>query len=108
VRFHGAVGYADRSVETSPGVWEEVMTEISYTGDVIRNLGRMESNLATLNDDVTLANAISVMADAYAYENFSKVRYVNWNGANWRVNSVEIQKPRLILTIGEVWNGNTA
>jgi hypothetical protein len=107
VRFHGAVGYADHNEETSPGVWQEVMTEISYTGDVIRNSGRLESNLATLNEDVTLANAFSIMADAYAYENFEKMRYLNWNGSNWRINSVEIQRPRLILTTGGLWNGNT-
>jgi len=107
MRFHGAVGYAN-SEETAPGVWTDVITEFEYTGDVVRNTGRLESNLATLNEDVSFSNAFSIVADAYAYENFEKMRYLNWNGSNWRVNSVEIQRPRLILTIGGLWNGNTA
>lgn len=110
MRFYGAVGYAT-DAETSPGVWTENITEKNYYGDVIRSARRLETaslSSATLNDDVTLENSFSILADAYAYENFTKMRYVSWNGSNWTITNVEVRRPRLILTIGDLWNGNTA
>jgi hypothetical protein len=106
MRFSGAVGYAE-STETAPGVWSDVITEREYQGDVIRSSRRLEST-TTLNDDVTIENSFSILADAYAYENLIKMRYVSWNGFNWTVTNVEVRRPRLILTVGDVWNGNKA
>ncbi len=108
MRFHGAVGYATES-ETAPGVWTEVMTEYTYSGDVIRDSRRLESSSPTeLNSDITLGNSFSIIADAYAHGNFEKMRYVHWNGSHWKITNVEVRHPRLILTIGDLWNGNTA
>lgn len=109
MRFHGTVGYGADS-ETSPGVWQEVITEVEYFGDVIRSARRLENSSASpvLNSRIVLDNSFSIMADAYAYENYANMKYVSWNGSNWTVTSVEIRRPRLILTIGELWNGNTA
>lgn len=103
MRFYGAVGYAEPA-ETAPGVWEDVITEHMYYGDVIRSARRLEST-TTLNDDVTIENSISILADAFAYVNFSKMRYVSWNGEHWTVTNVEVRRPRLILTMGDLWNG---
>lgn len=110
MRFHGTVGYAT-DTETAPGVWTEVITERTYTGDVLRQARRLEPSgavPATLNENVVLENRISIVADAYAYDNFSQMRYVSWNGSNWTIATVEVQRPRLILTIGALWHGNTA
>jgi hypothetical protein len=109
MRFHGAVGYAN-SEETAPGVVEEIITERTYSGDVFRDIGRRVDSPAVpgmLNPDVRIDNNISIVADAYAYENILQMRYVNWNGHNWIVSSVEVRRPRLILSIGGLWNGNT-
>ena len=62
----------------------------------------------TANDDIAFENNFSIVADAYAYENFANMRYVVWNGSKWRVTNVEVRRPRLILTVGKVWNGDTA
>jgi hypothetical protein len=110
MRFSGTVGYAD-SEETSPGVWEDVITERTYSGDVIRALGRLENSSAvppTLNDNVRVDNSFSIVGDAFAYRNFAQMRYVNWNGSRWTITSVEIRRPRLILAIGGLWSGSTA
>jgi hypothetical protein len=107
MRFHGAVGYADADVETAPGVWEPNMVEKIYTGDVIRSARRLEST-TVLNDSVTVENSFSIVADAFAVENFDKMRYVSWNGRNWTITNVEVQRPRLVLTVGDLWNGRTA
>ena len=103
-KFCGIVGYAETK-QTSPGVWTETITERTYRGDVQRNARRLESGTG-LNDDINVTNTISIVADAYAYQNFFAIRYVHWMGANWKVNSVEEQRPRLLLTLGGVYNGN--
>ncbi|WP_243152130.1 hypothetical protein [Pseudoflavonifractor sp. 524-17] len=102
-KFYGPVGYAD-TVETQPGVYEEQITERMYYGELIRNTRRLQS-AETLNDNVNVANEISIVADPFACLNFYRMRYVGFAGAKWKVTNVEVQYPRLILTIGGVYNG---
>jgi hypothetical protein len=102
-KFYGPIGYAE-SKEKSPGVWEDTISEHNYYGDVIRNIRRME-NSENVNDNINVDNQISIVADAYAYQNFFAIRYIKWMGALWKVAKVDVQRPRLILTIGGVYNG---
>lgn len=104
-KFYGVVGYVE-SVETAPGVYAEIATERKYYGDILKNVKKYVSS-EYLNDNLTISNSISILADAYAYDHFFAIRYVNWMGANWKVTEVEVQRPRLILSLGEVYNGNT-
>jgi hypothetical protein len=106
VRFSGKVGYG-LSVETVPGVWQDVIVEKHYYGDVLRNTRRLAGN-ENLNGDLTVSNSISVMADAYAYQQFINIKYVEWMGLLWVVDNVEVQRPRLLLSLGVIYNGNTA
>lgn len=101
-KFYGAIGYAT-TVETSPGIWEENITEHMYAGDLGRNTRRLQSG-AQVNDDLTIANEISIIADPYAYQNFHAMRYVEFMGTKWKVSNVEVQFPRLILTTGGIYN----
>lgn len=101
-KYYGAVGFAS-SVETSPDVWTEKIVERNYYGDVTRNIRRLDGT-EFINDNVVVNNSISIVADAYANENFFAIRYVSWMGSNWKVTSVEVQPPRLILTLGGVYN----
>lgn len=110
MRFYGAVGYATRT-ETAPGVFQEVITERMYYGDVTRNARRLEPPVLVppmLNVNLALENSFSILGDAEAYANFMNIRYIEWEGQRWRVSNVEVRRPRLIFTIGELWNGNTA
>lgn len=102
-KFYGAVGYAE-SVETSPGIWKEKITEYMYSGDLGKNTRRLQSG-AQVNDNLTIANEISIIADPYACQNFHAMRYVKFMGTKWKVSNVEVQFPRLILTTGGVYNG---
>jgi hypothetical protein len=102
-KFYGVIGYAETK-ETSPGVWVEDITERKYYGDITKNSRRLNGG-ENLNDNLTVTNVISIMADAYAYENFFAIRYVEWMGARWKVSTVEVQRPRLILNLGGVYNG---
>ena len=101
-KWYGIVGYAE-SVKLAPGVWDSKFTERQYYGDVIRNMRRLE-NGEHLNDDINVNNLISIVADEYAYQNFQGIRYVEFMNSLWKVTSVEVQHPRLILTIGGVYN----
>lgn len=101
-KFHGIIGYV-QTEETAPGVYNEVVTERTYTGDILRNNRRWE-NSERLNDNLVINNQFSIVADAFAYENFQNIRYIQWMGTSWKVNSIEIQRPRLILTVGGVYN----
>lgn len=104
-KFFGAIGYAETK-EVSPGVWKEHIAERNYYGDITRNTRRLESG-EHVNDDINVNNAISIVADAFANQNFFAIRYVKWMGAAWKVTNVEVQRPRLLLTIGGVYNGPT-
>ncbi len=102
-KYFGKVGYSVTQ-ETVPGVWEESVTERSYYGDLIKNTRRYQS-ADKVNDDLSISNEISILADPYAYENFHSMKYVEFMGAKWKVTNVEVQYPRLILTVGGVYNG---
>jgi len=106
-RFFGEVGYGE-SVETpvDSGVWVDVITEFQYQGDVIRNTKNLEQG-ERVNPDITVSNSISVVADEYAFLHFFKIKYVRWAGVLWTVTSVEVRSPRLILSLGSVYNGPT-
>ena len=90
--------------ETRPGVWEEIITERNYYGDLVRNIRRLQSS-SQVNDDLNIANEISIVADPYANKNFHAMRYVEFMGTRWKINNVDVQYPRLILSIGGVYNG---
>ncbi|MCD8090085.1 MAG: hypothetical protein LUD81_05590 [Clostridiales bacterium] len=105
-KFYGSIGYGE-TTETSPGVWEEVITERKYFGDVLQFTRRWENGQG-LNDDLNISNKISIVADPFAYEHFHTMRYAEWLGAKWKVSSVEVAYPRLILNIGGVYNEQQA
>lgn len=102
-KFFGVIGYGVNQ-ETAPGVWRDVITERKYYGDVIRNTKQNREG-ENLNNDLTVNNSISIVADAYANEHFFAIRYVQWAGVLWSVSQVEVQSPRLLLELGGVYNG---
>lgn len=104
-KFYGKIGYGE-SVETAPGVYEDVITELSYFGDVLRNTRQLQTG-ENLNSDITVNNSVSIVADAYANEHFFAIRYIEWAGTLWTVTDVEVRSPRLILRMGGVYNGHT-
>lgn len=102
-KFYGEIGYVI-TTEVSPGVWKEKPVKRKYYGELIRNTRRLQS-ADQLNDNINVANEISIVADPFANENFHSMRYVEFMGAKWKISNVEVKYPRLILTIGGVYNG---
>lgn len=102
-KFYGEIGYATLG-EGKPGVWSETITERTYYGDLIDNYRKLESS-DQVNDNVNIANKISIVADPYANENFHAMRYAKFMGAKWKITNIEVRSPRLILTVGGLYNG---
>jgi hypothetical protein len=102
-KYFGSVGYAEDE-EVSPGIVKERIVTREYYGDIIRNNRRLE-NSDQINDDIKITNQISIVSDPYAIDNFWKIRYATFMGQKWKVKTVEVEFPRLILTLGELYNG---
>lgn len=102
-KFQGQIGFV-HTEETVPGVHTEVVTERSFTGDILRNNRRWE-NVGQINDDFVISNQFSIVADDYAFQNISFMRYLIWNGVKWKITLFDISRPRIILTVGGVYNG---
>ena len=110
-KFYGPVGYIETvKDENSPDVWVEKPVERFYKGDLMKNFRNLtKSSEGELNDDVTLSNQISITANPYALSHMADMRYVKWMGTAWKVTGVDASNyPRLILSIGGVYNGETA
>ena len=106
-KWHGVIGYAILE-ETRPGVWDETITERKYSGDVIRNSFRHAPTSESTNDEITIDSQISIVADQFANKNFHLMKYVEFMGAKWKVTNVNPSFPRLVLTVGGVYNGKQA
>lgn len=106
MKFYGKIGFGE-TVEKDDGIWVDTIIEKDYYGDVLKNVKRAE-DAAKVNDDISLSNQLSIVSDPYLMNHFHAIKYVTMFGTNWKVTSVEVQFPRLLLTLGGVYNGQTA
>ena len=98
------VGYCIPT-QSEPGVWDDKVVSVEYAADITRLNTRWSTNTDSTNDNITCNSQISFIADAYAYQYFCYIKYVGYLGVKWKVTNVEVQHPRIILTLGGVYNG---
>lgn len=104
-KYYDEIGFATTSeYPEGSGIWRTVITKKKYPGDVLNATRRIEVG-DSINPDLNVSNRISIIANQFAMENFHSIRYAKYLGTKWRVNSVEIQVPRLILSLGGLYNG---
>lgn len=103
-KFCGKIGYATYTGKN--GVVKEGIEERTCRGDVNRNMRQLD-NGQWLNDDIHISNEISIVADAYAFANFHRMRYVIWHGTKWKISSAEVDYPRITLSLGGVYTDAT-
>lgn len=103
MKWFGIIGFTE-TVETKPGVWKDQITKREYFGDMTRVFRRLQT-ADKVNDDIDISNEISIVSDPYANENFHSMRYAEFMGTKWKITSVEVQYPRLILSLGGEYNG---
>lgn len=101
-RYYGTVGYAITE-EVALDVWQDVIVERNYVGDVLKNNRRWVGG-EHLNDNLVINNSISIVADPYAYNHYTEIKYCTWMNSKWKVTNVQVAYPRLILELGEVYN----
>lgn len=107
MRFFGEIGFGFPEVKR-PGVQDYRIEERKYYGDVRQSTQTMSTADSVLTER-RFNTTISVVADAFALENFTAIKYIKWAGSLWTVTSVRSdQRPRLLLMLGEVYNGPTA
>nr|DAP46083.1 MAG TPA: hypothetical protein [Caudoviricetes sp.] len=104
-KWCGKIGYGIKT-EYEDGAWEDRIVERTYYGDRITDRIKRQSS-GNVNDDISINNVISVVADPFAIENYIFMIYVEIMGVKWKVTSIEEQRPRLLLTVGGLYNGNT-
>lgn len=103
-KFYGNVGFGVTK-ETSPGVWEESIVDRQYAGDISKN-SRRYSTSDKVNDDISLDLTVSIIADPFFFQNIGNIKYVEYLGSKWKVSSIELQYPRLNLSIGGLYHGD--
>ena len=108
MKFSGKIGFWLRNVEKKPGIFGDQIIEKEYTGDVNRSFQKWMPQEKSTLDTLRLNNRISILADLYAQQNWTSIKYVYWNGVPWEVNTIEVSTPRIFLEIGGLWNGPTA
>lgn len=102
-KFSGLVGYVTQS-ETSPGVWSEVENAVMMKGDVLRQSSNSQND-DKVNSDISLSHRVSLIGDAYSFGNYYNIKWIEIDALKWEITSIEIQRPRIIVSLGGVWNG---
>lgn len=107
MKFYGKVGFWLEDVETSPGVYKSKIVEKTYFGEVRQNTRRWQE-ADQQNDRMKVNNTIAILSDLFARQNYASIKYIIWNGAKLKVNSVTLDYPRISLEIGGMYNGENA
>lgn len=102
MKWSGFIGFSE-TVEKSPGVWVPQITKRKYKGELIRNSRRLATT-DQLNDNITISNDISIIADPYINENLYSIKYVEFRGMKLKVTNADVQYPRLVLSLGGLYN----
>lgn len=104
MKWMGTVAYDEQVLsEVEPDVWESTPKTVQYFGDVLKNNKTNQGSDSSTNGDISVNNQISVLADPYLMNNFYKILWVTFGGAKWKVSSVDVQPPRLVLTLGSLY-----
>jgi len=109
MKYYGVIGFIEtKENPDEPGVWEPTVTERHYYGDVMRNSRRWDNSSYGTNGDINISNQISIMSDSYAAQHLQFMKYIEWNGCKWSIQTVDVEYPRLLITLGGAYNGYEA
>lgn len=103
-RWYGEIGFGV-TTETAPSVFSEKIVPRKYYGEIIRNNRKLQTS-DKVNDDITITNQISILCDPYTMENFHAMRYATFMNSKWKITDVEVEYPRLMLSLGGVYNAH--
>lgn len=104
MRYCGKIGYVVTVDDDTTGICASSTVEKVAKGDVLTNHLRVTDGV-NINPDITISNRVSIVSEPFLLNNFQNIRYATWRGTKWAVESVEIALPRVILSLGGVYNG---
>lgn len=108
MRFYGNVVYVEQvEREDRPGVMVDKPTVRTVKGNVKKNFYRWKNNpnQSTL-DAENVSHIIEIVADPYAINHFGSMRYIEWLGQKWKIESVDASSlPQLTIYVGGLYNG---
>lgn len=105
-RFAGKVGFVNGEGHLVKGVWQKGISERPYKGEYLNQTQTIVGD-DKVNNDISFSERISIVADSFAIENYEFVKYVEKKpGLVVEVTSVTDARPRLVLTLGGVYNGD--
>lgn len=107
-KFSGMIGYQEE-VETAPGVWEPQFLERSARGDILQKNHRWNAMQDSTISADSSSERISIGADGF-YEKLCRerrIKYVIYDGDPIRYSVLDAQpdRPRIVLSVGGVFNG---
>lgn len=102
-KFYGKVGFGIMT-EVDQDIHRDVITERPYRGDIKRDDLYIDGK-KDVNPDLKISQLISFVMDAFAVEHYFNIRYVLWQGVRWNVTNISREPPRLVLRLGDKYNG---
>lgn len=107
-KYTGLVGYVTQE-ETVPGVWSPVENSRPMKGDIIKQSASSQHDYRDstgnkVNSDISLGHRVSLLGDSYAFNNYVHLKWIQIDGTKWIISSVELQRPRLMINVGGVYN----
>lgn len=103
-KWYGKIGFAVMS-EITPGEHRETLKEVHYYGDILKNSRALQNSTVSTNSNVRISNQISILADPYARDHIYDMRCIEFQGARWKISDVNVQYPRLVISMGDLYNG---
>ena len=105
MKWYGYIGFAESVQDPNdPTVYKNDIIEIPFYGD-LKKLYKSDKEVANqINDNISINNIISVVANPFAMANFHKIKYITFAGTKWKITSVEVNYPRLEIYLGSAWN----
>lgn len=104
MKYVGNIGFLSSNTEVTGGIATQPIISKRYFGEIITTSSRLQTQ-DKINPDVTINNSIAILLDGYLNNNLSNIVYVEFLNKKWSVSSIELRHPRVILSLGGLYNG---
>lgn len=104
MKFSGKAGFRIDDVETEHGVYEPIVVVKAIKGSVVINHYQHQNSDKSTIDNVRITNQLSIVANQFLNEHISNLMYIEFQGVKWKVESFDIRPPRVVVSLGGVYN----
>lgn len=104
MKFSGKAGFRIDDVEIEPGVYKPQVVVKAIKGSVVSNSYQHQNSDKSTIDNVRITNQLSIVANQFLNKHITNLMYVEFQGVKWKVESFDIQPPRVVVSLGGVYN----